>query len=322
MNQSELPRNIEDDDDNSLISPLPSDTNIQGKQLYNYQGTWYYKNLQAVLDFQKNFKPLDTDVIVASYPKSGTTWLKALTVALLHRSENGLQSHPLTSNSPHDLVPFFEMELYLKTSAPDLTKLISSSPRLFSTHMPFHTLREPLKDSHCKIVYVCRNVKDVIVSLWHFRSRIEKKEAEISNLESIVESFCRGVHYFGPFWENVLSYWKGSLEDPEHVLFMRYEDLKAEPCVQVMRLAEFLGCPFTQEEIHSRSVEEILDLCSFHSLSNFDINKTGKSSNNIDYNIFFRKGEVDDWKTHFTTEMENKINMMIQEKFQGSGLKL
>lgn len=33
-----------------------------------YQGCWYYyKNLQAVLDYQKNFKPLDTDIIVTSY---------------------------------------------------------------------------------------------------------------------------------------------------------------------------------------------------------------------------------------------------------------
>ncbi|KAL1195360.1 Cytosolic sulfotransferase 1 [Cardamine amara subsp. amara] len=138
----------------------------------------------------------------------------------------------------------------------------------------------------------------------------------------MVESFCRGVHYFGPFWDNVLSYWRGSLEEPKHVLFMRYEDLKAEPCAQVMRLAEFLGCPFTEEEMCSGSIEEILESCSLHDLSNLEINKTGKSWNNVDNNIYFRKGEVDDWKNHLTTEMENKIDMIIRERFQGSGLKI
>ncbi|KAG7543089.1 P-loop containing nucleoside triphosphate hydrolase [Arabidopsis thaliana x Arabidopsis arenosa] len=327
MNQSELLRNFGDDEDirpevKSLISSLPSYTDVEGKKLCNYQGCWYYyKNLQAVLDYQKNFKPLDTDIIVTSYPKSGTTWLKALTVALLQRSEDGLQNHPLTSDSPHGLVPFLEMKLYLKSSTPDLTNL-SSSPRLFSTHMPLHTLREPLKDSPCKIVYVCRNVKDVIVSLWHFRSRIENKEAERSKLESIVESFCKGVNNYGPFWDNVLSYWKGSLEDPDHVLFMRYEDLKEEPYDQVIRLAEFLGCPFTQEEIHSGSVEKILDLCSLDNLRNLDINKSGIAWNKLHHSIFFRKGEVDDWKNHLTTEMADKIDMIIHEKFQGSGLRI
>ncbi|EOA17912.1 hypothetical protein CARUB_v10006321mg [Capsella rubella] len=327
MNHTEPQRNFGDEEDirtevRSLISSLPSDTNIQGKKLCNYQGCWYYyKNLQAVLDYQKHFKPLDSDIIVTSYPKSGTTWLKALTVALLHRSEDGLQSHPLTSDSPHGLVPFLEMDLYHKSSTPDLTKL-SSSPRLFSTHMPLHTLREPLKDSPCKIVYVCRNVKDVLVSLWHFRSKIGKKEAERSGLESIIESFCKGVDNYGPIWDHVLSYWKGSLEDPKHVLFMRYEDLKEEPYAQVMRLAEFLDCPFTEQEIRTGSVEKISDLCSLSSLSNLDINKTGISWNNVDHSIFFRKGEVDDWKNHLTTEMANKIDMIMDEKFQGSGLKM
>ncbi|XP_019086450.1 PREDICTED: cytosolic sulfotransferase 1-like [Camelina sativa] len=95
-----------------------------------------------------------------------------------------------------------------------------------------------------------------------------------------------------------------------------------KPCEQVMRLAEFLGCPFTQEEIHSRAVKEILELCSLHNLSNLDINKTAKAWDNLDHNVYFRKGEVDGWKNHFTSEMENIIDMIINEKFQGSGLKI
>ncbi|KAG2251993.1 hypothetical protein Bca52824_082129 [Brassica carinata] len=291
------------------------DADFQGAKIYNYQGCWYRNfALQAVIDFQRNFKPTDTDIILASYPKSGTTWAKALTVALLERSVGGsCNNHPLASGSPHMLVPFFELDLYRKSPEPDLTKF-PSSPRVFSTHMPLHTLRQPLMNAPCKIVYMCRNVKDVLVSRWHFYAKMAKKEVERSDLESMVESFCRGVHYFGPFWDSVLSYWRGSLEDPEHVLFMKYEDLKAEPCAQVMRLAEFLGCPFSQEEKRGGSVEKILELCSFGNLSSFDVNHTGT------HNIFFRKGEVDDWKNHLTTEMQKKIDMVIQEKFQGSGL--
>ncbi|KAF3513990.1 hypothetical protein F2Q69_00009103 [Brassica cretica] len=156
--------------------------------------------------------------------------------------------------------------------------------------MPLHTLRQPLMNAPCKIVYMCRNVKDVLVSRWHFYAKMAKKEVERSDLESMVESFCRGVHYFGPFWDSVFSYWRGSLEDPENVLFMN------------------------QEEKRGGSVEKILELCSFGNLSSFDVNQTGT------HHIFFRKGEVDDWKNHLTTEMQKKIDMVIQEKFQGSGL--
>ncbi|CAG7904133.1 unnamed protein product, partial [Brassica rapa] len=157
MNEKEeLPENMREDNLNeetkSLISSLPSHKDFLGK-LYNYQGCWYYPNtLQGVLNFQKGFKPQETDIILASFPKSGTTWLKALTIALFERFNNTSSFHPL--------------HLYHKTSIPDLTKFSPSSPRLFSTHMPFHTLQAPFKDesSPCKIVYVCRNVKDVLVS--------------------------------------------------------------------------------------------------------------------------------------------------------------
>lgn len=124
-----------------------------------------------------------------------------------------------------------------------------------------------------------------------------------------------------PFWDHVLNYWKGSLEDPKHVLFVRYEELKTEPSVQLKRLAEFLGCPFTKEEEEIGLVQEILDLCSLPSLSGMEVNKTGRLVSGVDHKDFFLKGIVGDWKNHLTPEMENKIDMIIEENFQSSGLK-
>ncbi|VVB02768.1 unnamed protein product [Arabis nemorensis] len=221
--------------------------------------------------------------------------------------------HPLLSDNPHTLVPFLEINLYLKTSTPDLTKFSStSSPRMFATHMPLHTLQETLKDTPCNIVYLCRNPKDVLVSHWYFRcTNLEKSDI---TLESMFDFFCRGVSFYGPFWENVLSYWRGSLKDPKHVLFMRYEELKAEPRGQIKKLAEFLGCPFSEEEENSGSLDKILELCSLRNLSGLEINKTGKTLNNVHHYSYFRKGEVGDWKNHFSPEMENKISKIIEEK--------
>ncbi|KAF3574907.1 hypothetical protein F2Q69_00060834 [Brassica cretica] len=290
MNEKELPESLRGDniseETKSLISSLSCNKDFLGK-IYNYQGCWYYPNtLQGVLNFQKGFKPQETDIIIASFPKSGNTWLKALTIALFERLNNTSSSdalHPLQSDNPHGLAPFLETILYLNSSTPDVTKF--PSPRLFSTHMPLHTLQEPFKDSSpCKIVYV-------------------------------------GVGYFGPIWEHILSYWRGSLEDTKHVLFMRYEEMKSKPAAQVKRLAEFLGCPFTEEEEDQGCVDKILELCSLRNLSGLEINKTGKASNNMHPSIFFRKGEVGDFKNHLTPEMENKIDMIVEEKYKGSGLK-
>ncbi|EOA25670.1 hypothetical protein CARUB_v10019022mg [Capsella rubella] len=317
-------RNVDlHEDTKTLISSLPSDKDSCGKSICKYQGCWYtHQALQGVLRFQKNFKPQDTDVIVASFPKCGTTWLKALTFALVRRSEHPSQDHhhPLLSDNPHVLVPYLEMNLYYYSEKPDLTKFLSS-PRLFSTHMPLHPLQEGLKDSPCKIVYMCRNVKDTLVSYWHFFCMKQSNDEVVSSLEDTFEYFCKGVNLFGSFWDHVLSYWRGSLEDPNHVLFMRFEDMKKEPREQIKKLAEFLGCPFTKEEEESGTMDEVIDLCSLRNLSSLEINKTGKLYNGRDNKTFFRKGEVGDWKNYLSPEMENKIDMIIKEKLQNTSLK-
>ncbi|KFK27058.1 hypothetical protein AALP_AA8G328900 [Arabis alpina] len=152
--------------------------------------------------------------------------------------------------------------------------------------MPLHTLQVPLKDSPCKIVYLCRNLKDVLVSHWYFWCNNLGKEVEKTTssltFESMFNSFCSGVHFFGPFWENVLSYWRKSVEDPSHVLFMRFEELKTEPHRQLKRLAEFLGCPFSEEEEKSGSLDKILDLCSLRNLSDLENGGMGPGGDSDD----------------------------------------
>ncbi|CAG7878911.1 unnamed protein product [Brassica rapa] len=334
MDHNELPATVREDyiseETKKLISSLPVNKDSQGN-LCKYQGCWYYYNtLQGAINFQNHFQPHDTDVILASSPKSGTTWLKALTVALSERSKHHddhpllskhHDDHPLLSDNPHALVPFLENNLYLKSSTPDLTKYSSSSsPRLFATHMPLLTVKEGLKGSPCKIVFMCRNAKDALISLWYFRCKYQKLEMTRGILESMFESLCSGVSFYGPIWDQVLSYWRGSLEDPSRVLFMKYEEMKEEPYAQLKRLAEFFGCPFTEEEEESGGVEKILELCSLPSLSDLEINKSGKNVNGVDYKFYFRKGEVGDSKNHLTPEMESKIDMIIEEKLKGSGL--
>ncbi|XP_048600748.1 cytosolic sulfotransferase 11-like isoform X1 [Brassica napus] len=307
----------------NLISSLPSEKDFMGKNLYSYQGSWYYPStLQAILYFQKHFRARDSDIILASFPKSGTTWLKALAFAVVHRNKYApnLVSHPLLSDNPHNLVRFIELDLYVKSQRPDLEEL--PSPRLFATHMPFQTLHDSLRDSPCKVVYMCRNIKDVLVSRWHFRSNVVRKELYSNySLEDMVDEFIKGVYSLGPFDDQVLRYWKESLVNSNQVLFMRYEEMIENPEAQVMRLADFLGCSFTEEEKQSGTVEKILELCSFGNLSNLETNKTGTSVCGVAPHAFFRRGGVGDWKNHLTHEMARKLDEMVEKKLGGSGLK-
>ncbi|KAK1258880.1 Cytosolic sulfotransferase 16 [Acorus gramineus] len=69
-----------------LISTLPKKKSW-GRYLHMYHGFWYSSFvLHGVMSVQDNFKAHPSDVLIASFPKSGTTWLKALVFALLNRS--------------------------------------------------------------------------------------------------------------------------------------------------------------------------------------------------------------------------------------------
>ncbi|XP_039034655.1 cytosolic sulfotransferase 5-like [Hibiscus syriacus] len=306
-----------EDDCERLMSSLPVEKGWVDR-LCQFQGFWISpRKLRDVLTCQRRFQAQHTDVLLVTNPKSGTTWLKAIVFALMNRFRYPFadDNHPLLSHNPHVLVPFLRAELHVDGQVP--------SPRIIATHLPHHSLPDSVKDSPCKLVYLCRNPSDTFVSLWHFTNKIRSNGSgtEAVSLEESFDQFIGGVSVYGPYWDHVLGYWKASLESPERVSFLKYEGLKEQPKVQVSKLAEFLGRPFSSEEEANGALDGILKLCSFENLSNLEVNKTGTLASGEDFNNFFRRGEVGDAKNHLSPHMMEKLNQVIQEKLYGYGLK-
>ncbi|KAF7131978.1 hypothetical protein RHSIM_Rhsim09G0122400 [Rhododendron simsii] len=114
----------------------------------------------------------------------------------------------------------------------------------------------------------------------------------INSLEDVFDMFCRGVSLYGPFWDHVLGYWKESLDKPNKVIFLKYEEMKENPNLHLRRLAELLGCPFLPEEEASGLGNEILRLCSFDNLSNLEVGNSGKLLTGEPNKAFFRRGSL------------------------------
>ncbi|CAN6857070.1 hypothetical protein YC2023_019443 [Brassica napus] len=300
-----------------LISSLPSEKGWLVSQMYQFQGRWHTQALlQGLLQCQKHFEAKDSDIILVTNPKSGTTWLKALVFSLINRHKFPVSSgdHPLLVTNPHLLIPFSE-GVYYESPNFDFTEL--PSPRLMNTHISLLSLPESVKSSSCKIVYCCRNPKDMFVSLWHFGKKLAPQETADYPIEKAVEAFCQGKFIGGPFWDHVLEYWYASLENPNKVLFVTYEELKKQTGDTIKRIAEFLGCGFIEEE----EVGGIVKLCSFESLSSLEANREGKLPNGVETKAFFRKGEVGGWRDTLSESLAEEIDRTMEEKFQGSRLK-
>ncbi|KAL8237113.1 hypothetical protein R6Q59_018233 [Mikania micrantha] len=87
---------------------------------------------------------------------------------------------------------------------------------------------------------------------------------------------------------------------------------------------DFMGKPITMEEEKKGVVREITNLCSFKNLSNLEVNKKGVDKFGklleVEKQAFFRKGEIGDWKNYLSEEMQDRIDGIIEQKFQGSCL--
>nr|XP_027118425.1 cytosolic sulfotransferase 15-like [Coffea arabica] len=70
--------------------------------------------------------------------------------------------------------------------------------------------------------------------------------------------YClRSEHVWSTVWDHVLDYWKASLDKSRKELFLKYEQMTQEPAFYLKLLAQFLGCPISQEEETAGAVDEI-----------------------------------------------------------------
>ncbi|CAD6228217.1 unnamed protein product [Miscanthus lutarioriparius] len=181
---------------------------------------------------------------------AGGFWLpefKALAFATLKRSTHPPSDgdHPLRHRSPHECVRFLEIELNDRNK--DEFEALPS-PRVLATHLPYSLLPGSITEDGerlgCRIVYVCREPKDALVSYWLFTRKaaaVRGLDVRSFTIQEALELFCDGRCPGGPQWLHVLQYWEESLRRPERVLFLRYEEMLLEPEAHVRKLAKFMG---------------------------------------------------------------------------------
>ncbi|XVE81690.1 hypothetical protein DITRI_Ditri15bG0085700 [Diplodiscus trichospermus] len=309
-----------------VISTLPKEDGWTPlSPLFLYQGFWFFDMfLEGAMHMQDHFQAQPTDILLCSSMKTGSVWLKALCFSIANRTHFNNTTTPLKTIFTHHCIPFLD---YVEYAAPQ----VPSFP-LMATHMPYTCLPKSVIDSGCKIIYLCRDPKDTFVSVWHFLKKsveynipdhLKGEFISIIPMEDALELFCKGISVYGPYWEHVLGYWNASLEHPDKMLFLNYEDIMNTTEFYVKKLAEFMGCPFSLEEEKEGKIQEIIELCSFDNLSNLDVNKTGThhiNTGSVQNSAYFRKGKVGDWRNYLTIEMGERVDSIMEQKLSGSGL--
>lgn len=106
--------------------------------------------------------------------------------------------------------------------------------------------------------------------------------------------------------------------EKENVLFVTYEDLE-DPNKHVSRIAEFLGCSFSADEI-----DQVVWKGSHERLSKLDVNKDEERVHwsGMKFSSYFRRGVVGDGKNVLSPEMMERIETLANQRWEGSGLEI
>lgn len=163
------------------------------------------------------------DILVTSYPRSGSTWLRFMLCALLADVEP-------TFNNVREYIPPVD-RLRRRTVA-----LLPGS-RLVKSHEPPHSV-VGLRTT--KMLYLVRDVRDVALSYHQYRIR--------SGLSAPAE--------FGPFLERFIEgridgygAWRAHAQAallrrqrfPNTIQIIRYEDLLRDPAEQLREICQYIG---------------------------------------------------------------------------------
>ncbi|XP_064596258.1 sulfotransferase 1C4-like [Liolophura sinensis] len=272
---------------------------------YTVNGLWYPGSAERHEKIRE-FPIRSDDITVACYPKSGTHWVERIL-------------HFVTSDEDLDNVKHYP-SIPMEVSPPNLPKTSldlleeSPSPRVISTHLPFELCPREIQEGKSKIILVIRNPKDVAVSHFYFHKKIKSigSFTDFAWQDFFEVFFSPDTLPYGS-WFSHTKKWLQHRNDP-NLLLVKFEDLKTDLTNGVSRIAEFLGRP-----VSGNRAAAIAAKCQFDNMK-----KEGESEDrevdNIGISVFMRKGQVGDWKSHFTVAQNEMFDEVYQREMGDTDL--
>lgn len=185
------------------------------------------------------FKPGYDDVIVATYPKCGTTWTQQIVSLILRKGKPFLEAEEYFAT-----LPFLEM-----TTKEELSQL--KTPRCIKTHLPFDRINF---SKEAKYICVARHPQDCVVSFFHHTRFFPVYFFSDGDFDDYFELFVEGKIDWNDYFDHLLS-WYEHRNEP-NVLFLSYESMTKDPRSACLEIARFLGENYYQTVVEND--EEVL----------------------------------------------------------------
>jgi hypothetical protein len=273
---------------------------------------------------------------IASYPKSGNTWLRAL-ISAYYYSENGIFDDELLKKI--DQFPtrkYFKEFRYDKKIVGDTCKFwikaqeeINRTKKIkfFKTHNVFGKVNNfDFTNIQNSIggLYIVRDPRNVITSI---KNHYELNDEKALNWMKNEKNFLYDVEKFDDVgfsdfqfissWKTNYNSWKTQKKIP--MKFIKYEDLVNQTYIVFLDVIKYIN-NITQnnKKISKEKIKKVLRSTSFENLkkneveNGFSESVTTKADKNKKIS-FFHLGPKNDWKKFLNRELKIKIEKTFEK---------
>ncbi|MCF1707246.1 sulfotransferase domain-containing protein [Tabrizicola sp. J26] len=246
------------------------------------------------------FRP--DDIILATYAKSGTTWMQQIVGQILFDGAEGLN---LAAMSPW-------MDLRVPPKEVKLAEVEAQAHRRFlKTHLPVDAL---VFSPEAKYIYIGRDGRDMVWSLHNHHSRANEHwygalndtpgrvgppigKPNPDQREYFLDWLENDGAPFWSYWDNVRTWW--AIRDLPNVLVVHFQDLKDDLPGEIARIAAFLGAKPDAE-----TLQRITSHCTFDYMKSHadEVAPLGGALWEGGGDSFIHKGTNGRWRDMLTAE--------------------
>lgn len=272
-----------------------------------------------------------TDTLVVTYPKCGTTWLEQSVLLLLNEGDVDRMnaatknSYSISQSGRGKIWPeacVNQNPIFGERLGPEFVPLTveqfenAPSPRVIKSHAPLNLLLgsgglgiEGLPEG-AKVVIVARNPLDACVSSYYHAFNPHKSGWPFDAWAAL---WLSGNFAHGSYFDWVKN-WSKHAKEEEHqdrILWIQFEDVKAEPVRVMTELAHFLGVGGD-----AALVQRAVEASSFESMR-----EQATQGGDTALAGHLRKGVAGDWRNHFSPALVEEFVATFERECAGSGLR-
>ena len=218
-----------------------------------------FRNLETVLD---------SDIFLASYPRSGNTWFRRLLADVILQI-NGFNTETDLPVPLQKIIP----DIY-EDDINDLDSRVKLPFRIIKTH-------DLYRKNYNKVIYIYRNPLDTLYSYYCFNWN---NSTGTSDLLKTPDRFCN--QKVDEWCQHIESYVQARSNIVSSVLFFTYEDMHRYPIQTLNKISVFCG------------IKASTSICQ-KAIQNQNFSRIRSKEKNKNYSkYFYRRGEIGDAKNH------------------------